>query len=338
MGCFGGIGQNSTIDWAPAYQADWYPGSTHPSLSALLSLAAEAGKQTFTAHDLRKTCSTWVDAQLPADVRRHLLLAVNEARSGRVMSALIALTALCGWMHGGEAGARRAVISGLPMWGGANASNETMQRRHDARRLDAHEAPELLALVYAICRRAGLRRMPEVYVLAGERTMNAYALGTPDDAVITLTGGLLHGMTRAEIGAIVAHEIAHIRHGDGATMALAAGLLRSVRVAAHGGLAAVVRSGGPGPVMPLVWLLRSAPAIAELLCLALSRIRELAADACAVELIGDAQMLTSALEKLERHHQAGGSAFAEEGEHDPAAYLRSHPSTHQRVSLVRALA
>jgi heat shock protein HtpX len=301
----------------------------------MLRLAAEVGQRAFTAQDLRTSCAAWIDAQLPVDVRRHLHRAVNERRSGRAVAGLTLLLALCGWINAGDDGARSAVIAALPQ-GSGSGSSETMRRRGDARRLYPADAPELIALVHDICRRAGLRRMPEVYVLPGERSMNAYALGTPDDAAITLTAGLLDGMTRDEVAAIVAHEIAHICNGDAATMAIAAGLHRAIRLVSTMSLVAGGRRGASAP--GLIWLLQAAPALAELLCLSLSRIRELAADAFALDLIADARTLATALEKLERHHRGAEFAPSIRIDGDLTAYLLSHPPTDQRVSFVHVLA
>ena len=166
--------------------------------------------------------------------------------------------------------------------------------------------------------------------------MNAYAQGTPDDAVITVTEGLLRGMTTKEAAAILAHEIAHVCNDDGWTMNWAASLQRSInRVSADGlNLAASCRAAAPQS--PLFWLLKSAPAIAELLFLALSRFRELEADALALELTGDRKTLIGALAKLEYHHRAisGVPAGATEGQ--LSSYLRSHPLTAERISRLHA--
>lgn len=337
MGCLGGFDRAALGAWTPACQPHWHPGGAEASLSAVLQLAAELGEHAFTAQDLRKSCSTWIEAQLPSDLRRLLHRAVNERRSGRAVAGLTVLLALCGWISGGDEGARLAVIGALPA-SGPPSTGETMRRRRDARRLYAAEAPDLFALVHGICRRAGLRRMPEVYLLPGERTMNAYALGTPDDAVVTLTSGLLNGLTRDEVAAIVAHEIAHICNGDASTMALAAGLHRSIRFVATAGLMTLNGHRGPVSAAPLACLLQAAPAIAELLCLALSRIRELAADAFALDLIADPRTLAVALEKLERHHRGVGRFPSPGADDDLTAYLRSHPTTDQRVSFVHVLA
>ncbi len=334
MGCLGAIDRAAIEGWARAYRPHWHGADA--SLGAVMRRAAEVGEQAFTAHDLRQSCAAWIDAQLPAELRRRLHRAVNERRTGRAIAGLTLLLALCGWINGGDEGARLAVIGALP--GPAPATSHTMRSRRDARRLSPAEAPDLFALVHAICHRAGLRRMPEIYLLPAERTMNAYALGTPDDAVITLTSGLLDGMSRDEVAAIIAHEIAHICNGDASTMALAASLHRAVRLISAAGIVAMSGHRGFAHRAPLGCVLQAAPVIAELLCLALSRIRELAADAFALDLIADPRTLAVALEKLERHHRSVDRSLALGVEDGFTAYLRSHPTTDQRVGFVHVLA
>ena len=337
MGFFGGGDAIAVGAWEPTFCAGGRAASADAALGMLARRASQLGDRAFTAEDLRRSCAAFADAQLPADVRRRLHRAINDRRSGRAIAGLTVLLALCGWISGGDEGARLAIVGALSPngAGGSAGSRETLRHRRDARRLHAGEALELFAVVHEICRRAGMRRTPELYVLTGERTMNAYALGTPDDAVITLTSGLLQGMTKGEVAAIVAHEIAHICNGDASTMTVAANLQRAIAIVAAASLASTGRRGVPASLLSL---LHAAPAIAELLCLGLSRIRELAADAFALDLIENPGALASALEKLEHHHmgRATGPRFEFEG--DASAYLRTHPSTGQRLSFVHILA
>lgn len=345
MGFFGGFEAIAVGAWEPTFCAGRHAAcagaglgaASDAALGVLARRAVQLGDRAFTAEDLRRSCAAFADARLPADARRRLHRAINDRRSGRAIAGLTVLLALCGWISGGDEGARLAVGGALTPSGsgGAAGSRAALRHRRDARELHAGEAPELFAVVHEICGRAGMRRMPELYVLSGERAMNAYALGTPDDAVITLTSGLLQGMTKDEVAAIVAHEIAHICNGDASTMTLAANLQRTIGVVATAGRAACARRGVPASLLAL---LDAAPAIAELLCLGLSRMRELAADAFALDLISNPRALASALEKLEHHHMGAASVARFEMEGDATAYLRTHPSTGQRLSFVHILA
>ena len=57
--------------------------------------------------------------------------------------------------------------------------------------------------------------VPPVYVLAGERGINAFAAGiSPADAVIGVTQGSLDNFNREQLQGVVAHEFSHILNGD----------------------------------------------------------------------------------------------------------------------------
>ena len=57
--------------------------------------------------------------------------------------------------------------------------------------------------------------VPPVYLLEGERGINAFAAGfTPGDAVVGLTRGTITFLTREELQGVIAHEFSHILHGD----------------------------------------------------------------------------------------------------------------------------
>jgi Zn-dependent protease with chaperone function len=58
-------------------------------------------------------------------------------------------------------------------------------------------------------------RVPEVYVMDGERGINAFAAGwDTSSAVVAVTRGTLQTLTRYELQGVVAHEFSHILNGD----------------------------------------------------------------------------------------------------------------------------
>ena len=99
---------------------------------------------------------------------------------------------------------------------------------------------------------------------------------------------------------ILAHEVAHISNNDRFAMDWATSLQRAVAVTALAGLAAGRSEWGGNKA--LAAFLLSAPSIAQLLYLALSRSRELDADARALDLIDCPHALVAALNKLEHFH------------------------------------
>lgn len=283
-------------------------------------------------------CRMHASARDVSNLQRHLNRAANERRSGRVIAGMVLLLALCGWISGGEDGARWALTQGTPRDDGMASSPEEMRRRFGARPLHPSEMPALFGILRDICRRAQLARLPEVYYIASPNSMNAYALGGPDGSAITLTEGLLRGMTLSEIAGILAHEVAHIRNNDGRAMSWAAALQRAIALTSLTGLASVQARGAALPSSPVALLLGGAPAIAQLLYLALSRIRELDADALALQLIDNPQTLVTALHKLERHHTGAPFMSASAPEDSFVGFLRSHPATWERVGVLLSLA
>jgi heat shock protein HtpX len=262
--------------------------------------------------------------------------AAHHRSSGLAIATMTLLLAVCGWIVGGIEGVHQALALSAPGPSGSAISHETMFRWFGVRLLGPAELPELFNILLDVCNRARLSRLPDIYCLPGPGDMNAYALGGPEGAAIILTEGLLRRMTRDEIAGILAHEVAHIRNNDAWTMSWAAALHRSIEWTSFTGLALLrARHSGTPDSRPLAALLRAAPSIAQLLRLALSRTRELDADATALELTGDSQALIAALDKLERHHAILSAVACEDG---PMRLLRSHPATSERVGALLSLA
>jgi heat shock protein HtpX len=270
-------------------------------------------------------------------LRRQAHHLVNHRSSAWAIAGMVLLLAACGWIVGGEEGARAAVSGGMPRSNGLAISQEAMHRWFGARALRPVEMPGLFHVLADVCRRARLSRLPDLYYLAAPGSMNAYALGDPDGSAIVLTEGLLRGMTLGEIAGILAHEVAHISSNDAWAMNWAAALHRAIEWTSLTGLAVLRAQDAPGR-QPLAALLAAAPAIGRLLCLALSRFRELDADATALELTEDSHGLVAALDKLERYHTGAPVLPIVAREDGPTRFLRSHPATSERVGTLLSLA
>jgi heat shock protein HtpX len=198
--------------------------------------------------------------------------------------------------------------------------------------------PKLFRVVAEVCRRAQLSRLPDLYYVAAPAQMNAYAYGGPESSAIIVTEGLLRGMSLGEIAGILAQEVAHIRNQDAWAMDWAAALNRAIERVSPAVLTALRARGERSPGGPLASLLSAAPAIGRLLLLALSRIRELDADATALELTGDSHAMVGALAKLERHHNGSAMPAARDFDDGSMRFLRSHPETSERVGTLLSLA
>ncbi|MGO9941456.1 MAG: M48 family metalloprotease [Rhodoblastus sp.] len=265
-----------------------------------------------------------------ARLRRSLTRDLHSRDTHRVMAGLIGLRALCG--HASD-----KYRDSLPAFGGNQSPAGRRQsgprdvlRAFGARPLSCSEAPGLYAILSNISRRAGLERAPELFLLPCHG-MNAYALGGPEDACISVTRELLRCLSREEIAGIIAHEVAHILHRDTGAMHWASAVQREIAALAQRGIRDLMaRSQDFVRIGSQALLLAAAPVMAELLIAALSRVRELAADARAMDLIEHPKALVAALCKLEYFH-TGLSPLHAHLRQDTHA-LRSHPGTWERIS------
>src|SRR4051812_25302568 len=140
------------------------------------------------------------------------------------------------------------VLLGAMALGQLLLSERLALRAMHARVVSAQDAPGLHALVERLAIQADVP-MPRVAISEIEAP-NAFAMGrSPRHATVCVTTGLLHTLERAELEAVLAHEIGHIKNRDVALMTMAsffASLAAMVgQVAAFGGIGRD-RDSGPG--------------------------------------------------------------------------------------------
>jgi Zn-dependent protease with chaperone function len=170
--------------------------------------------------------------------------------------------------------------------------------------------------------------VPEVYILDRESGINAFAAGkTTSDAVIGVTHGTLHLLRRHELQGVVAHEFSHILNGDSRINVRAIGLLHGIFLLALIGRL-LIRStagrrrkkGGGAVLVGLGLLLIGSIGVffGRMIQTAISRQRELLADASAVQFTRDTSGLVGALKKI------GGSlsrSYLESPKADEASHI-----------------
>jgi heat shock protein HtpX len=84
----------------------------------------------------------------------------------------------------------------------------------------------LVDTVRRLAREAGIG-MPEVAIFDSP-DMNAFATGARrDSALVAVSTGLLQGMRRDEVEAVLGHEVAHVANGDMVTLTLLQGVLNT---------------------------------------------------------------------------------------------------------------
>jgi heat shock protein HtpX len=149
--------------------------------------------------------------------------------------------------------------------------------------------------------------MPEVGIFPGEP--NAFATGAfKNNALVAVSTGLLQGMTREEVEAVIGHEVAHIANGDMVTMTLIQGVMntfvvflsRVIGYLVDGWLSRGEQRSGPGigyfvTTIVLDILLGF---LAAIIVAWFSRQREFRADAGSAQLLGRKQPMINALARL----------------------------------------
>ena len=164
----------------------------------------------------------------------------------------------------------------------------------------------IVETVRQLAQKAGVA-MPEVGIFEGEP--NAFATGAfKNSALVAVSTGLLQGMTREEIEAVIGHEMAHVANGDMVTMTLIQGVMntfvvflsRVVGYAVDSFLRKSDDRSGPGiGYMITTFVLDIVLGFAAAMVVAwFSRQREFRADAGSTQLLGRRQPMINALARL----------------------------------------
>ena len=83
----------------------------------------------------------------------------------------------------------------------------------------------IVATVEQLANKANIG-MPEVAIFEGEP--NAFATGAfKNSALVAVSTGLLHSMSRDEVEAVIGHEISHVSNGDMVTLTLVQGVMNT---------------------------------------------------------------------------------------------------------------
>ena len=155
--------------------------------------------------------------------------------------------------------------------------------------------------------------MPEVAIYEGEP--NAFATGAfKNSALVAVSTGLLRGMTREEVEAVIGHEVAHVANGDMVTMALLQGVMNTFVVFASRMIGSLVdgamrrgENSGPGIgyYVTTVVLDILFGFLAGIIVAWFSRQREFRADRGSAQLMGNPRNMINALARLDGLHAEG---------------------------------
>ena len=276
---------------------------------------------------------------------------MNNAKTLFLMLVLSGLLLLVGAVLGGIGGLIIALILALALnmfayW----SSDKIALRMAHAHPVTEREEPELYSIVAEQASLASLP-MPNVYAIDSD-SPNAFATGrNPQHATVAVTTGIRRILNREELGAVLAHEMAHVGNRDTLIMAVVATIAGAISMLAFMAQISALfggTGGGRDRGQNFIGLLIIAiimPLAAALVRAAISRTREFQADATGARTSGNPYALASALEKLETGSRARPMNVAEGASHlfivnplkgaSMANLFSTHPPTVERARRLR---
>ena len=294
----------------------WHLQAAHPIFKVMTTGISRLNETERRHHNIVNALHTWI------------LIAGSGLLSAFIAWTVFGLTGLV-WAGG---------FMAASLWFAGRISPQMVLKLYKARPLGPSDMPELHHVVDRLAAQADLPAVPQLYYVPS-RLMNAFAVGTPEDAAIAVTDGLVRNLSLRQIAGVLAHEISHVRNGDLKVMALGDVLTRITSFMAQVGYLGLLLS-LPGMLaagLNVPWLglgaLILAPLIGGLLQLALSRTREYDADLDAAAITGDPEALASALMVLEKKQGRMWEGLVLPGARVPGpSILRTHPRTEDRVA------
>ncbi len=180
--------------------------------------------------------------------------------------------------------------------------------------------------------------MPDVAIYGGPE-MNAFATGASrNNALVAVSAGLLNGMSKDEVEAVLAHEVSHVANGDMVTMTLLQGVVNTFVIFLARTIASRIANNQLMYFALYMGLQLVFGMLASVITMWFSRRREFRADAGAAQL-ADKNKMIAALERLGQN--SGEStlpeavqAFGISGKSAMKLFM-SHPPLADRIQALR---
>lgn len=276
----------------------------------------------------------------------------NWFKTSILMAGIVALFGVVGGALGGAGGMMIALILAAAMnvyayW----FSDKAVLKMYGAQEITADNSQfrSFYTMVKELAQNAELP-MPKVYII-DEAQPNAFATGrNPENAAVAATLGIMRILDARELRAVMAHELAHVKHRDTLISTISATIAGAISSIAQFGMFFGGRERGVHPAVAIM-IMVLAPIAAMLIQMAISRAREFEADKAGADICRDPKALASALEKISGSAKRIPNAVAEE--HPETGQMMiinllsggglrglfsTHPQTEERVAKLNAMA
>ncbi len=247
------------------------------------------------------------------------------------------------------------IIAGVMSIGSFYYSDKMVIATSGAKLIKKEEYPKFYRTVENLAIGAGLP-LPKIYVI-NDPSPNAFATGRdPKHAVVAASTGLLDIMTDTELEGVIAHELSHIKNYDIRLAGVIAVLVGFVAILSDLFIRMTFfkdsddNKGNAIFLVIAIVLAILSPIAASLIHLAVSRKRELLADASGVLLTRYPEGLASALEKLKNDHtppKTASNATAHLFIENPfdnkkvknmfTGLFNTHPPLDERIKILRSM-
>ncbi len=247
------------------------------------------------------------------------------------------------------------IIAGIMSIGSFYYSDKLVIATSGAKQIKKEDFPQYYRTVENLAIASGLP-LPKIYVIE-DRSPNAFATGRdPKHAVVAASTGLLDIMNDTELEGVIAHELSHIKNYDIRLAGVIAVLVGFVAILSDLFIRMTFfrdsddNKGNAIFLVIAIILAILSPIAASLIHLAVSRKRELLADASGALLTRYPEGLASALEKLKNDHtppKTASNATAHLFIENPfdnkkvknmfTGLFNTHPPLEERIKILRSM-
>ncbi len=222
----------------------------------------------------------------------------NTLKTFTLLGILSVIIIMLGGLFGGQDGIMTAFILSLVMNVGMYFfSDKIALSMSRAKPLSKSTHGDIYSMVEELSQKINIP-MPNLYITPDVQA-NAFATGRgPGHASVAVTKGIIDTLSKDELRAVLAHELAHVKNHDVLVATVAAVLAGTISYISNMALFGGFRSddddnrsaGGLGIVFAIL-----IPIAASIVQMAISRQREFGADETGAQMIGDGKPLARAL-------------------------------------------